>query len=243
MTNKIIVYGKHSVASILNNADRIIHKIYAIKSNYQLVANRPEVEFLDEKELEKKLQKTGCHKALHQGIFAIVERLKQPTFETLLKRNIKFLLLLDEMQDSHNLGAIVRSANLFEVDAIITTQNNSPDENPQLLKVASGAFEQLPFVKVVNLTTAIEKLQKSGFWVVGLSCKGNQNLRAVVQNFTKLEKIALVIGNEERGIRPRVENACDFLAKIAIAQKEGLDSLNASNAAAIALYEIHSSII
>jgi 23S rRNA (guanosine2251-2'-O)-methyltransferase len=224
---------------VLNNKNRIIHKIYTTKSSYHLVKNHPQVEVVDQKMLEMQLQKHGIYKVLHQGIFAIVEKLQQPQFEKFLNPQVKLLLLVDEIQDSHNLGAIIRSANLFRVDAIITTQNNSPDENPQMLKVASGAFEEMPFIQVINLTNAIERLQKIGFWVIGLSCHGRENLKEVVQKIHPQDKIAVVLGGEEKGLRSRVEKSCDFLAKITTEKRSSLDSLNVSNAAAITLYEIH----
>jgi 23S rRNA (guanosine2251-2'-O)-methyltransferase len=237
--NQIILYGRHTIISLLNNKNRIIHNIYTTQSNYDLVKNHPKVEVVEQKALEMQLQKNGIGKVLHQGIFAIVEKLRQPSFEKFLTPQVRFLLLIDEIQDSHNLGAIIRSANLFEVDAVITTQNNSPDENPQMLKVASGAFEEVSFIQVINLTNTIEKLQKIGFWIIGLSCHSRESLKEVVRKIHPQDKIAIVLGSEEKGLRPRVEKSCDFLAKITTAKRNSLDSLNVSNAAAITLYEIH----
>jgi 23S rRNA (guanosine2251-2'-O)-methyltransferase len=242
MKNTIIVYGRHAVNEVISNKNRKIHKIYSTRKNLDLVANRPELEVVSDEILEANIKKYNNNKLLHQGIFAIVNRLSQPKLEIILSQNPNFLLLLDEIQDSQNLGAIIRSALLFKSNAVITTLNNSPDENSQIIKAASGAFERIPLVKVVNLTDTINILKKQNFWIIGLSCNGNKNLREVALKFKQGEKIGLVIGNEERGIRQRVADACDFLVKIPINNQSNLDSLNASNAAAIALYEISQSL-
>ena len=243
MNKKNLVYGKHSVLSILRNKNRRIDKILCTNSSFSfLKQNIPnlemqKVEIVDSQIITKTLFTNGYKNALHQDVVVFTQTLIQPDVNDIIFSS-KFLVLLDELQDSQNIGAIIRSAALFNVDAVISTFHNSPDENSHMIKAACGAFEHIPFIKVVNLSQTISALKKNNYWTLGMACDAKQSLYSLSKNFSKDEKIAIVVGNEEKGMRQMVEKSCDFLVTIPINQGRGVDSLNASSATAVFLYEI-----
>lgn len=143
------------------------------------------------------------------------------------------LLLLDSIQDTHNLGAILRTAECAGVNGVIVTTNQSAPINETVEKISAGAVSHLNICKVNNLVRAIEELKKEGFWVVG------SHLTSESKNYNKLDykmPVALVMGNEEKGIRRLVAENCDFIVKIPMRGK--IDSLNVSVATGILLFEI-----
>lgn len=242
MEKKHLVYGKHSSLNIIKNPNRKIEKILCTQNSLKFLQenNIPQdkISLMDSKAIENILQKNGYRNALHQDVVVFTQRLRQPMINEILDDS-NFLVLLDELQDSQNIGAIIRSAALFDTDAIISTEHNSPDENSHIIKAACGAFEHIPFIKVVNLSQTIDLLKKNGFWVVGMSCDTKDTLQKISQKFSKNEKIAIIVGNEEKGMRKMTEKHCDFLVTIPLNTDRGVDSLNAASATAIFLYEIN----
>lgn len=237
---KLIVYGRHTAKSILANPQRKIEKILCTKNTVDLVPQnlQSRVSLTDKLSIEKYLEKNSIYNCLHQDIVVVTEELKQPSLYDAVS-NSQLLVLLDELQDSQNIGAIMRSAALFNANAVISTLHNSPEENPHILKAACGAFEILPFIKVVNLSQTIRTLKEHNFWLIGMSCERSESLYKIGEKFSNRDKIAIVVGNEESGMRKSTEKNCDFLITIPTNKKCGVDSLNASNAAAIFLYEIN----
>ncbi len=145
---------------------------------------------------------------------------------------LPLLLLLDSIQDTHNLGAILRSAECAGVDGVIITTNQSAPINEIVEKISAGAVSHLKICKVNNLVRAIEDLKKNGFWVVGTHLNGEKNYNQLDYKMP----VALVMGNEEKGIRKLVSENCDFLVKIPMKGK--IDSLNVSVSTGILLFEI-----
>ena len=145
---------------------------------------------------------------------------------------LPLLLLLDSIQDTHNLGAILRSAECAGVDGVIITTNQSAPINEMVEKISAGAVSHLKICKVNNLVRTIEDLKKNGFWVVGTHLSGEKNYNQLDYKMP----VALVMGNEEKGIRKLVAENCDFLVKIPMKGK--LDSLNVSVSTGILLFEI-----
>ncbi len=141
------------------------------------------------------------------------------------------VLILDQVTDPHNVGAIIRSAAAFGARAIITTDRHAPPESGTLAKSASGALEVLPWVRVTNLSRALDSLAEMGYWRLGLDGTAEMSIREA--DFGK--NIALVMGAEGRGLRKGSRTHCDALIKLPI--RRTVESLNVSNAAAIALYE------
>ena len=144
----------------------------------------------------------------------------------------RIVVVLDQISDPHNAGAILRSAVAFDVSAVIVQDRNAPPESGVLAKAASGALDIVPYVTVVNIARALEELGKLGFWRIALAGDGE----AVLADAANAGDIALVLGSEGSGIRRLVRERCDTAAFIPIDQK--IESLNVSNAAAVVLYEL-----
>jgi len=175
--------------------------------------------------------------ASHQGVVAILAAYDYVPFEDLLARVqhaavSPFLLLLDQIQDPHNLGAILRSAECAGVQGVIFTKHKASGVTPTAIKVAAGATSYLPVCRVTNLATVIDDLKEAGIWIAGTSDKATQS-------YTEIDltvPIALVIGNEEKGIRRRIAEKCDLLVSIPL--HGNISSLNASVATGILLFEV-----
>ena len=236
------LYGKHSVISALENTRRKVLKICCTENAMDSLSHIEHIRKLDQKisilttkEITNLLRN---EEAIHQGIALLTEPLIQPTFKELQERvnllESSVLVLLDHVVDPHNVGAVMRSSLAFGVNGVIVTERNAPKESAALLKASSGAFEKLPFVAVSNIVNTIKSLQKNGYWVCGFSLDANLQLHN-----TKLDykKIAIVLGSEASGLRRLTAENCDLLIKIAM--EERADSLNISNACAIALHSVY----
>lgn len=143
-----------------------------------------------------------------------------------------FVIILDEINDPHNLGAIARTAECAGAIGLIMTERNSAPITPAAIKASAGALEHIPVVKATNLITALEKLKDAGFWVVGTDGSGKNNYTDKIYN----SPTAVIIGSEGKGLRPSVAKHCDFIVKIPMLGK--ISSLNASVSSAIVMYEI-----
>jgi 23S rRNA (guanosine2251-2'-O)-methyltransferase len=168
--------------------------------------------------------------ALHQGIALSVEPLAEAEWEEIL--DAKRLLILDQISDPHNVGAILRSAAAFAIDALITTERNSASEGSIMAKAACGALDIVSIATVTNLAHTLDELKDNGFWCVGLDGEAKDSLH----NFDPPEKIALVLGAEGKGLRRLTKERCDIL--LSIPMPGNMESLNVSNAAAITLYQL-----
>ena len=144
-----------------------------------------------------------------------------------------FFLFLDQITDPQNIGAIIRSSLGFNVDAVITTKDNAPSENATLVKSSAGAFEYVPYIQVTNISRVLNELKESGYWVVAVV----QNGTSSIQEVTKFNRIALIMGSEGRGVRDINLKQSDITVKIKMSSK--LESLNVSNATAIILHQLY----
>ncbi len=173
------------------------------------------------------------HDAPHQGIVIEVDPLEDIWLGDLLAQGAgdrRPLIILDQVTDPHNVGAVLRSAAAFEALGLITQDRHAPPEGGALAKAASGALEFVPWVRVVNLARAMDEIGEAGFWRIGLTGTAKRNLDDAIGT----SRVALVLGAEGEGMRQNTEAHCDELAKLPISPK--IESLNISNAAAIALY-------
>ena len=174
----------------------------------------------------------------HQGIAAAVSRYPAVSIEELLNRpstapSRRLLLLLDQVVDPHNLGALARTALCVGIDGIIITKNRSALPTPAVSKASAGALEHLRLAKVTNLADTISQLKKKGVWVFGLEKNSDISLFACDLR----DNLAIVIGGEEKGLRPLVRKKCDYL--ISIPQSAAINSLNASVAGGVVMYEAY----
>ena len=166
--------------------------------------------------------------AVHQGLLAEADPLPSPDIDTLAQEGI--VLVLDQITDPHNVGAIMRSAAAFAVKAIVTTARHSPEATGVLAKSASGALELVPLVTVQNLARALTEMNDQGFLTVGLDSQGGENLGAVALR----QPLALVLGAEGKGLRQLTRETCSVVARLDMPGE--IKSLNVSNAAVLALY-------
>lgn len=174
--------------------------------------------------------------AVHQGWALDAEPLPQPDLDTVLDRAAgaarAVIVLLDQVTDPHNVGAILRSAASFGAAAVVVAAHGAPPPTAALAKAASGALEMVPLVRVVNLARALDRLKEEGFWCCGLDEAGADDFAALDLG----PRVGLVLGAEGGGLRRLVRERCDRLARLPTLP--ALPSLNVSNAAAIALYEL-----
>ena len=172
------------------------------------------------------------HDAPHQGVVIEVEPLEDAWLDGLLGEAPEraVLLVLDQVTDPHNVGAILRSAAAFGAIGIVTQDRHSPPESGVVAKAASGALERVPWARVVNLARALEEIAEAGFWRIGLAGDVDTDLKDALGP----KRVALVLGAEGAGLRPNTREHCDSLARLPIT--EAIESLNVSNAAAVALY-------
>jgi 23S rRNA (guanosine2251-2'-O)-methyltransferase len=224
------MYGMHACMAALDNPNREVMRILAsqaIAERLDLIEDRPQVEITDIDTLVQLLPL----EAVHQGIAVQVRPLDDVGLDEVMEEN-KPILLLDQVTDPHNVGAILRSAAAFDAAAVVVTKNHAPKENAVMAKSASGAMDLVPLVSVTNLVAAIEDLKKAGYWVWGM----DGNAKKTVREAKPDKKTALVMGAEGSGLRRLTVEHCDLLVKLPINAQ--MESLNVSNAAAIALYEI-----
>ena len=224
-----VLYGWHTVTAALRNPARHIRRLLATENAARRLADEgvapaivPEVvrpSAIDERLLPD---------AVHQGLYLEVDPLPSPAIADLPADGI--VLVLDQITDPHNVGAIFRSAAAFAATAIVTTQRHSPDATGALAKAASGALELVPLVNVQNLARGLAALKQNNFLVVGLDSSGDADLAALPLR----APLALVLGAEGKGLRQLTKETCDAVARLDL--PGAIKSLNVSNAAALALY-------
>ena len=225
------LYGKNVAKEILKNPKKLknVKKVYLQE---QIFEENLKKGFENAKIPVQILEKCKIDRLVnehHQGIIIEVDAYLYASFEEVLEQ-ASFLVLLDHLEDPHNLGAIIRTCAAADVDAIILPENRSVSMTSTVMKTSAGAFLNMDVVKVVNLNQTIDILKKHGFWIIGTDMQGVDYREIDYQG-----KIALVIGNEGKGMSQLVSKKCDFIATIPISSK--VESLNASVACGIMIYE------
>jgi len=226
---QVYLYGLHTVRAALDNKERKNVKL----SVTQNALARLEI---DADQLGIPLEIVAPHDidkllgpdAIHQGVMLETRPLPVRRLEAL--KDSPLLLVLDQVTDPHNVGAIMRSAVAFNAGAVITTQRHSPTESGVLAKSASGALELIPYIQITNLADALGELHKLGFFTIGLDSEGPAPLEGTFSG----DKVALVLGSEGKGLRQKTRETVSVLARLDM--PGAIKSLNVSNAAAIALY-------
>ncbi len=228
---RIRFWGRHAVTSALANPERTVRKIWGTREAVGALDLPPvlPVVLADVADLGRMVP----HDAPHQGLVAEVDPLEDMWLGDLIEHGAQDrrpLLVLDQVTDPHNVGAVLRSAAAFNALGIVTQDRHAPPESGALARAASGALELVPWVRVVNLARALEEIAEGGFWRIALAGEAKMPLsEAFIES-----KTALVLGAEGEGMRPNVAAHCDVNARLPISPK--VESLNVSNAAAIALY-------
>ena len=225
---RIWIYGKHAVRAAVLNKDRKIFKAISTPQNE---------EFFKELQVEAKIVDKNYFLSLfgeaviHQGCAVLVQNLKEVFIEDLADDD-RPIVLLDQVTDPQNIGSILRAAAVFGAKAVVLPEINAPEITSVIAKVASGAIESVPMIKVKNLVQVIKQLKEKGYWCVGLDERGDKNLFEIDLN----GKFVLIIGSEGQGMRRLTRENCDFLAQLP--SVGNFSTLNAAQAATVSLYEI-----
>lgn len=224
-------YGRHAVIAALANPNRVVRKIWGTRDALNALDLPPvlPIVYADVADLGRMVPSD----APHQGIVAEVEPLDDVWLGEALEAgqdDRRPVLVLDQVTDPHNVGAILRSAAAFDALCIVTQDRHAPPESGVLARSASGALEIVPWVRVVNLARALDEIAEAGYWRIGLDGEADTILGEAIGE----SRVALVLGAEGEGLRHNSMAHCDILAKLPISPR--MESLNVSNAAAIALY-------
>ena len=237
------IFGRHAVMAVLANPARRCRRVLVVPelagemrtllaaAAADLPAAAPEV--IERRALEQLLPEG----AVHQGVAVAADPLPPRALADILAAPDAaaaphIVVVLDQVSDPHNVGAVLRSAAAFAARAVVVPDHGAPAVTGVVAKAASGALETVPLVRVGNLARALERLKAAGFWCVGLAAEAPQSLAALELP----ERIALVLGAEGGGLRRLTRESCDYLAHLPTRGTTG--SLNVSNAAAVALYEL-----
>ena len=227
------LWGRHAVEAALMNPRRQHRKLWATREGVASLDGELPPDFPVEYADVADLARLVAHDAPHQGLVLECEPLEDLHIDEVLDADpARPLVVLDQVTDPHNVGAILRSAAAFGAAALITQDRHSPPEGGALAKAASGALEIVPWVRVVNLARALEDMAEAGYWRIGLAGEADALFGEVVP----AGPVALVLGAEGEGLRHNIAAHCDALARLPMSG--AIESLNVSNAAAIALYAI-----
>lgn len=232
-SGQVRLWGRHAVEAALRNPERQHRKLWATREGIEsldgeLPADFP-IEYADGADLARLVAKD----APHQGLVLECAPLEDVFLdEVATGEAARPVVVLDQVTDPHNVGAILRSAAAFGAAAIVTQDRHAPPEGGVLAKAASGALETVPWVRVVNLARALEELAEAGYWRIGLAGEAE----AVLADIMPTGPLAIVLGAEGEGLRHNIAAHCDVLARLPISS--AIESLNVSNAAAIALYAV-----
>ena len=235
-SNRPRFWGRHAVSAALANPNRKVRRVWGTREALAAFGGFPSdlpVTYAEVTDLGRLVPQD----APHQGIVIEVDPLPDIWLADLLEETAnegvnRPLIVLDQVTDPHNVGAVLRSAAAFDALGVVTQDRHAPPESGSLARSASGALETVPWVRVVNLARALDEIGEAGFWRIGLTGHAERMLSDAIGT----AKVALVLGAEGEGMRQNTEAHCDELAKLPISAK--VESLNVSNAAAIALYAV-----
>ena len=233
-SGRIRLWGRHAVTAALANPERTLRKLWGTHDAIAALGLSPSMLTVSYAEVAD-LGRMVPSDAPHQGLVLEVDPLPDRWLDELFEKasdpdDRRPIIVLDQVTDPHNVGAVLRSAVAFDALGIVTQDRHSPPESGALARSASGALEVMPWIRVVNLARALEEMAEAGYWRVGLT--GHTQL--LLPDAMPVGKLALVLGAEGEGMRQNTEAHCDALAKLPISPR--IESLNISNAAAIALY-------
>jgi len=230
------LYGKHPVLLAMKNPARVISEVVCSQNAHTFLEENLGAEKLAEFKIEvttpdkiDRIIHAGID-TVHQGLAAKVEPLPELDIETLF--GAKLIIATDKITDPHNIGAILRSAAAFGAGGMLMQEKNCPQESATIAKTSAGSLEVVPCVRVSSLWITLEKFKEEGFQIIGLAGDTEESITQVRKDIPTV----LVVGSEGKGLSDAVIKICDKVVKINIS--ENVESLNASVAAALALYEI-----
>ena len=233
-SNRPRFWGRHAVSAALANPERSIRRVWGTREALAAFGGFPAdlpVTYAEVADLGRLVPQD----APHQGVVIEVDPLPDIWLGDLLEEAAnegpdRPLIVLDQVTDPHNVGAVLRSAAAFNAIGIVTQDRHAPPESGALARSASGALETVPWVRVVNLARALDEIGEAGFWRIGLTGHTDRTLAQAIGS----GRVALVLGAEGEGMRHNTRQHCDALAKLPIS--DAIESLNVSNAAAVAMY-------
>ena len=231
------LYGMHAVAAALANPNRRLRRLLLTTEAEATLAGRlPQPWPVAAERIERpRLDQLLGREIAHQGVALLADPLAPPSLAQALERPGP-VLVLDQVSDPRNVGAILRAAAAFGAAAVITQERNAPEETGALAKAASGALEKLPMFRAVNIARTLVALKAAGCWVIGLDAGGSTLSGPALRQ----RRVALVMGSEGEGLRRLTRDTCDEIVGLAVpsGHSSEMESLNVSAAAAIALYEL-----
>ncbi|MBB4859009.1 23S rRNA (guanosine2251-2'-O)-methyltransferase [Novosphingobium chloroacetimidivorans] len=232
------LWGRHAVEAALLNPDRVHRKLWATRDGVESLNGDLPPDFPVEWAQPADLARLVARDAPHQGLVLECEPLDDVFLADVLEGEAQRpILVLDQVTDPHNVGALMRTAAAFDAVAVVTQDRHAPPESGTLAKSASGALEIVPWVRVVNLARALEEIAEAGYWRIGLAGEAQMTLAEALP----AGPVALVLGAEGEGMRHNIAQHCDSLARLPI--HEAMESLNVSNAGAIALYAVATRVV
>lgn len=232
-TGQVRLWGRHAVEAALKNPERRHTKLWATRDGVASLDGELPENFTIEYAEVADLARLVTRDTPHQGLVLECAPLEDIHLDEVLHGDAdRPLVVLDQVTDPHNVGAILRSASAFNAAAIITQDRHAPPESGVVAKSASGALETVPWVRVVNLARAMDQIAEAGYWRIGMTGNAQDTLAEALP----AGPVALIMGAEGDGMRQNIAGHCDSLAKLPISSD--IESLNVSNAAAIALYAI-----
>ena len=230
-TGAVRLWGLHAVEAALGNPERKLRKLWATREGAAALGGELPPNFPVEYAQGADLGRLVAGDAPHQGLVLECDALEDVYLGDVLDGDPACpLVVLDQVTDPHNVGAILRSAAAFGAAALVTQDRHAPPESGVVAKSASGALEIVPWVRVINLARALEEIAEAGYWRIGLDGAADATLAGALP----AGPVALVLGSEGGGLRHNIAQHCDALARLPMSG--AIESLNVSNAAAIALY-------
>ncbi len=228
---QVRLWGRHAVEAALKNPERQHRKLWATREGIASLDGELPPDFPVEYAEVQDLARLVAKDAPHQGLVLECAQLEDKFLDEVIDGDpARPIVVLDQVTDPHNVGAIMRSAVAFNAAALVTQDRHAPPEGGVIAKSASGALEILPWIRVVNLARAMEEMAEAGYWRIGLTGHTDTTFAEALPK----GPVAIVLGAEGEGMRQNIQTHCDALAKLPISSE--IESLNVSNAAAIALY-------
>ena len=237
--SSFFIIGQHAVIEALRNPKRKVLRIFLTeeskkkihkKNHNKNLLNNIKVYFKTKKELDKYSTRENLQ---HQGYVAEVEHIQKPILKEFVKKKDNITLIcLDGVTDPRNIGSLIRSAALFDIDGIILKERNFPSESKHMYKAASGAIEHVNIFEVSNINSTLKNLKEKNFWVYGFDGKGDSNFTDIDWKGNNI----LLFGSEGLGMHKHTSKYADFLVKIETNKK--IESLNISNSAAIVFHHL-----